>query len=98
MATGKTRAFTNNREMIIDMYPEETFLFVDGFDEAIIGVDTETMRIIYSVKKCIDLLMECGIPDVDEALEYFDYNARGAYMGEKTPIWCDDELIPEGEK
>jgi hypothetical protein len=28
----------------------------------------------------------------EEALEYFDYNVKGAYMGEKTPVWVDDMM------
>lgn len=48
------------------------------------------MRVIYSVKKCIKCLMKNGIEDFSEAMEYFDFNTRGAYMGEKTPIWCED--------
>jgi hypothetical protein len=28
----------------------------------------------------------------EEAVEYFDFNVKGAYMGEKTPIWCIDDL------
>ena len=28
----------------------------------------------------------------EDALEYFNLNTRGAYMGEKTPIWCDDDF------
>ena len=27
--------------------------------------------------------------DYLEAMEYFDYNVRGSYVGEKTPIFCD---------
>jgi methyl-accepting chemotaxis protein len=26
----------------------------------------------------------------EDAIEYFEYNVSGAYIGEKTPIWCDD--------
>jgi hypothetical protein len=25
-----------------------------------------------------------------DAIEYFDFNVSGAYVGEKTPIWVDD--------
>jgi hypothetical protein len=25
--------------------------------------------------------------DYEEALEHFDFNVKGAYMGDKTPIW-----------
>ena len=30
--------------------------------------------------------------DESEAVEYFDFNVRGSYIGEKTPIWCIDDL------
>ena len=28
----------------------------------------------------------------EEASEYFFYNVAGAYVGEKTPIWCQDDF------
>jgi hypothetical protein len=75
---------------IIESYPEESFLKADEFDEAIIGVDEKTMRLIYSVSKCINILKK----DMSEekALEYFEYNVLGSYLGEKTPIWCIDNF------
>ena len=76
-------------EDIIDLYPEVDFLKADGFDEAVIGVDEKTMCLIYSVKKCIDVLIENGMEESD-AFEYFDFNISGEYLGEKTPIWCYD--------
>ena len=77
-------------EEIIERYEDEVFLKADGFDDAIIGVDEQTMRLIYSVSKCIEILMV----DMDhiDAIEYFSYNVSGAYVGEKTPIWCSDLL------
>lgn len=77
-----------NLESIIEKYPDETFLKADGFDDAILGVDESSMRLIYSISKCIDILME-DMSDED-ALEHFYYNVSGSYMGEQTPIWCDD--------
>jgi len=73
---------------IIENYPEEEFLKADGFDEAILGVDDTSMRLIYSVSKCIEILMK-DMSDED-AFEYFYFNVSGAYVGEKTPIWCND--------
>lgn len=72
---------------ILEIYDEE-FLIANGFDDAIIGVDESSMRLIYSKKKCIEILTK----DMSEedALEYFSYNVSGAYVGEKTPIWCED--------
>jgi hypothetical protein len=43
---------------ILENYPEEEFLKADGFDEAILGVDDTSMRLIYSVSKCIEILMK----------------------------------------
>jgi hypothetical protein len=75
---------------IIEQYEDETFLKADNFDEAIIGVDETTMRLIYSVSKCIEILMR----DMSEedAMEHFSYNVSGGYVGEKTPIWCVDNF------
>lgn len=74
-------------ERIIEEYPEEEFLTADGFDDAIIGVDEASMRIIYSVTKCLEILMK-DIPNEEDAIEYFRFNVAGAYVGDKTPIWC----------
>lgn len=75
---------------ILEHYEEETFLKADGFDDAIIGLDSDQMRLIYSVSKCIEILMK----DMsrEDATEYFYFNVSGSYMGEKTPIWCEDNF------
>jgi hypothetical protein len=75
-------------EQILENYIEEELLKADGFDDAIIGVDDSSMRLIYSVKKCIELL-SIEMPEKD-AYEFFSFNVSGAYVGEKTPIWCWD--------
>jgi hypothetical protein len=75
-------------DYILETYDDESFLKADGFDEAIIGVDENSMRLIYSVSKCIEILSQ----DMSEedALEHFYYNVSGSYVGEQTPIWCND--------
>lgn len=79
-------------EQILEWFPEEEILKADGFDEAIIGIDDTTMRLIYSQSKCIEILMTRDGMDDETAFEYFHFNVKGAYMGEKTPIWCVDDL------
>lgn len=80
----------NRREAIFDLYPDDEFLFADGFDEAIIGVDSRELRVVYSIESCINILMKDM--DYQDAQEYFHFNVEGAYMGEKTPIWVYSEL------
>ena len=76
-------------EIIIENYQDEEILKADGFDDAVIGIDTDSMRLIYSVQKCIEVLKKHGMDEM-EAVEYFEFNVLGAYVGEKTPIWCND--------
>lgn len=78
-------------EEILEYYPDETFLKADGFDDAVIGVEIrDPMRLIYSVKKVIEILITDDEMSLEDALEHFEYNIRGSYVGEQTPIWCDD--------
>ena len=44
-------------EYIVECYPEEEFLAPCGLDDAVIGIDENSMRLIYSVSKCIDILI-----------------------------------------
>jgi hypothetical protein len=44
---------------------------------------------VYSICKIIEELVKDGM-DEEEAIEYFDFNVDGAYMGEYTPIYIDD--------
>jgi len=77
-------------DKIVEWFPEDEILKADGFDEAIIGIDEFSMRLIHSVSKCIEIL--CRDMSEEDAVEYFDFNVKGSYVGEKTPIWCLDDL------
>jgi hypothetical protein len=70
---------------------EETCLFADGLEDAFIGIGYQvtTPIAIYSTKKVIASLMKQDM-DFISAVEYFDYNIIGAYVGEATPIFFDD--------
>lgn len=78
-------------KQIIEKHDEQEFVIADGFDAAVIGVDVNTMRLIYSIEKCRAILMEEGMSYVD-AEEYLWFNTITSYVGEHTPIWCDDEF------
>ena len=75
------------RKQIEENYPDSELLFADGFDDAIIGVAQQfnIMSVAYNRDKCIEILMK----DMDqlEAIEYFEFNVIGAYVGEHTPTF-----------
>ena len=73
-------------EQILELYSDEELLIADGFDDAIIGVDDENVRVVYDVFKIISILIQDGM-STDEAFEFYHYNILGAYVGEKTPLF-----------
>jgi hypothetical protein len=77
-------------DIIMEQNPEGEFLKADGLDEAIIGYDDQTGRLIYSMSKIIDILIINDEMTEEDALEHYYYNIHGGYLGEKTPIWCCD--------
>jgi hypothetical protein len=76
-------------ERLVELYDDEELLKADGFDEAVIGICTREYRLIYSMQKCIDILVAEGMTEED-ALDHFYYNVEGSWVGEKTPIFCED--------
>jgi hypothetical protein len=64
-------------------------LLADGFDDAIIGIDTsnEVFRIIYDKQKMATILQERDGMSMEDAWEHLEYNVFGAYVGEGTPIY-----------
>jgi hypothetical protein len=76
-------------EEIIEMFPDEEFLKADGFDDAIIGVEPNSMRLVYSRDKMIGILIEDEEMEEIDAIEYLEYNTFNAYVGEKTPLFIE---------
>jgi hypothetical protein len=76
-------------EEIIEMFPEEEFLTADGFDSAIVGVEPNSMRLVYDRDKMIGILMTDEEMEEIDAIEYLEYNTWNAYVGEKTPIFIE---------
>jgi hypothetical protein len=76
----------NKRDEIVEAYGFTEFLFADGFDDAIIGVEENSLRVVYDVDKVIGILIEGGM-DAEEAVEFYEFNIAGAYVGERTPIF-----------
>jgi len=84
------KEYKNYLEVLLDLYPDDEFLIADGFDDAVIGVDYGSSRLIYSCSKCIEILIEQEEMTAEDAIEHFQFNVAGAWVGEKTPIWCED--------
>jgi len=79
-------------ESIVEYYDGlgEEILKADGLDEAVIGVEFASGRLVYSKQKIIDILMSDGETSLEDAIDHYDYNIVGSYVGEQTPIYVDD--------
>lgn len=70
-----------------DYLGDEGVLTADGFDEAIIGLDRHSLRVVYDSNKMVQILMENDGMSEEEAIEFLEYNVYNAWIGEKTPIY-----------
>jgi len=70
-----------------EMNPEA--LLADGFEDALIGYAEVFNKIIalYDRQACIEILMKDGMSEID-AIEFFEFNVVGAYMGADTPAFA----------
>tara|TARA_R110000823_G_scaffold247253_1_gene371084 strand:+ start:213 stop:491 length:279 start_codon:yes stop_codon:yes gene_type:complete len=66
-------------------------LLADGFEKAFIGISQrcgQPTLAVYDKNMCLQILIDDGM-DMDEAIEYFDFNVEGAWVGEDTPFFLN---------
>jgi hypothetical protein len=83
-----------SREEIEEINPEA--LLCDGFDEAIIGMAERinlSHVVAYDVDKMLEIMVERDGMTYEEAMEYFDYNILGAWIGEYTPVYIRKNIL-----
>jgi hypothetical protein len=71
-------------------YPDDEILLADGFEDAFIGIAESNgshPKALYNEDKCVDILIERDGMDYEEAIEFFQFNVAGAYVGEYTPAF-----------
>ena len=65
----------------------DELLKIDGFDEAIIGVqESIEPKLVYDIDKIADILMTREQMSEEDSYDYISYNITSAYVGKKTPI------------
>ncbi len=75
-------------EQILEQFPDNDFVKLDGLDDAIIGVyaDTETPKLVYSIGEIVECFVKQGMTP-DEAVDFYEYNtARSIPYVKDAPI------------
>ena len=82
------------REEMAELNEELMFLEPEYFDKAIVGVVANmcTNAVCYDRSKIIEILMEEDGMTEEEALEYFDFNIMGSWVGKYTPVYLETSL------
>ncbi len=75
-------------DRILENYSDETILTLDGFDSAVIGIEENSMRLIYSIDRMVEILMNDEELDELDAIDHLEFNVLGGYLGPLTPIFC----------
>ena len=74
-------------EIVAELFPE--LITYDGFNDAIIGVGTinQDLRVVYDEPLVIEMLQDQLGLVYFEAVEYFQFNISGMYVGQNTPLF-----------
>ena len=71
---------------------EDSLLFADGFEEAVLGVARKATQpdvVAYDYEKCVQILIERDDMTEEGAIEYMEFNVVGALFEERTPVFVE---------
>lgn len=71
-------------------------ILLDGFDDAFLGIVERcafTPAACYDRQKCIDILTEQFDGDEEGAVEFFEFNTAGGYLGETSPLFLERPIV-----
>jgi hypothetical protein len=79
------------REELLEVYGDliddnTEILMADGFDDAIVGLCSKSMRVIYDYDIMLEILEDEGMEEI-EAIEHLEFNVLNAWVGDQTPIY-----------
>lgn len=73
-------------------------LLADGLDDAVIGVGRRCGQpdlVVYSIERCVQILVERDGMDEEEAREFLEFNTFGGWFGDSTPVWVEEMNVEE---
>ena len=75
---------------------EVELLCADGFDAAIVGIGERftSWFVVYDYDKVIEILMTRDGMDHEDAIEWYEFNIVGAWVGENTPCFVRLHVEP----
>jgi|10_taG_2_1085330.scaffolds.fasta_scaffold05263_4 hypothetical protein len=92
---GPTHEAMRKASISRDVEPIEGSLLADGFEDALVGFGYQFNYpvAVYKKEKCLEILIERDGMSWEEAVEYFDFNVAGAWVGESTPVFLETQEL-----
>jgi len=77
----------------VEEHYNESVILADGLEDAFVGVArrfgwTQPVA-VYDYRKCIEIFEERDDMSQEQAVEFFEFNVIGAWVGDQTPIFVD---------
>jgi len=73
----------------------DKLLIPSGYETAVIGVDETNNRLVISKDLCVEIYLNENKSDIDEAIEFLEFNLFNSYLGEHTPIFIWEQKFHE---
>jgi len=86
----KSKGNENLVNTIREEYPDT--MLMDGYDDCIVGICTRFGMepvVAYDREKVLMQMVKQDGMTYEEAIEFFEYNQIGAWVGERTPVFID---------
>ena len=71
---------------------DENILYAEGFEAALLGIARSCgaqPKACYDYDKCIEILISRDKMSREDAIDFFEFNVVGAYVGEYTPAFLE---------
>jgi hypothetical protein len=80
------------RDKVIELAMDEDIMFMDGYDDCLLPMIGRRFNspalAVYDIEKVIAHHMADGMT-MDEAIEFFEYNQIGGWVGDHTPLFIE---------
>ena len=85
------KALSSVRRWLDETYSDHNLIVADGFDDALVGTVTRFGMDpvpLYNYHRCIEILVKCDKMTMEDAVEHFEFNVIGAWVGDGTPAFA----------
>lgn len=82
---------------LLERLEQSEALILPEMDQALVGIEEQSGVAVYDTDGILKILMDRDGMDYQDALDYYEFNILGSYVGEMTPIYIDAYPQPKDQ-